>query len=442
LKKVILALFSILCLSFVLFVTKYEVSVNASPNVIYVSSTIQEAINRANPGDTIFVKKGTYPENVVVNKSVSLVGEDRDSTIIDGVGTGSVISVMASNVTIQGFTIQNSGKEVSDGGIFMVLSSDSNISYNKIIDNNVGISLYLSSSNVFSGNDIYSNTEYGINLASFSVNNTIYHNNFNNSVQASSDLKNIWDYEGEGNYWSDYTGKDLNEDGIGDTPYAINVDNRDNYPLMGTFSDFNATFKRETYHVTVISNSSISNFNFTLGAETGNKIIRFNAMGKDNTVGFCRIRIPTALMSDPYNVIAGEEIVPKVLSVSNVTYAVIYFTYSHSGQVITIFTSELQHLYNELLNEHSRLQTDLQNLNVTYNDLQNNYTALLGNYSQLQNNYQTLNNSYVEHLHDYSENVYNFQSLTYIFAATTAIFIITSVYLSKNMRPQFRPRLE
>ena len=43
------------------------------------SHTIQEAINAADVGDTIFVKRGTYVENPVVNKSVSLVGEDRDS---------------------------------------------------------------------------------------------------------------------------------------------------------------------------------------------------------------------------------------------------------------------------------------------------------------------------------------------------------------------------
>ncbi len=47
------------------------------------SPTIQEAINAADVGDTIFVKRGTYVENPVVNKSVSLIGEDRDKTIID-----------------------------------------------------------------------------------------------------------------------------------------------------------------------------------------------------------------------------------------------------------------------------------------------------------------------------------------------------------------------
>jgi len=52
---------------------------------IYVKySSIQEAINNADHGDTIFVSSGTYYENVVVNKTVSLIGEDVSSTIING----------------------------------------------------------------------------------------------------------------------------------------------------------------------------------------------------------------------------------------------------------------------------------------------------------------------------------------------------------------------
>jgi parallel beta-helix repeat protein len=206
-----------------------------------------------------------------------IVGEDRHSTIIDGGGTGSVISVTANNVDINGFTIQNSGSTSSDGGIY-VISSGNNISHNTITNNKNGIYLY------YSSND-----------------NTIHHNNFiNNTDQVWSDSVNVWNDDDEGNYWSDYAGQDLYGDGIGDAPYIIDVNNQDNHPLMGTFSNFTVTWKGENYHVTTICNSTISNFRFEIGPETGNKIIRFNVAGKDNTVGFCRVMTPTDLMNYPY----------------------------------------------------------------------------------------------------------------------------------------------
>jgi len=105
------------------------------------------------------------------------VGEDRHSTIIDGGGTGSVISVTANNVDINGFTIQNSGSTSSDSGIYAI-SSGNNISHNTITNNWYGIYLY------YSSND-----------------NTIHHNNFiNNTDQVWSDSVNVWNDDDEGNY--------------------------------------------------------------------------------------------------------------------------------------------------------------------------------------------------------------------------------------------------
>ena len=58
-------------------------------------STIQEAINAASDGDIIFVRNGTYYENVVVNKAVSLIGQDSNKTIVDGNGGFSAVSITA-----------------------------------------------------------------------------------------------------------------------------------------------------------------------------------------------------------------------------------------------------------------------------------------------------------------------------------------------------------
>ncbi len=72
--------------------------------------------------------------------------------------------------------------------------------------------------------------------ALLSEGNQLYNNNFINPAhsneQTISDVTNIWDNNEEGNYWGDYSGTDANGDGIGDTPYLIDVNNQDRYPLM------------------------------------------------------------------------------------------------------------------------------------------------------------------------------------------------------------------
>jgi len=71
--------------------------------------TIQEAINNANAGDTILVPPGEYYEHVIVNKTVSLMGENSSTTIIDGSNSGTVVQITANNVNISNFKVQNSG---------------------------------------------------------------------------------------------------------------------------------------------------------------------------------------------------------------------------------------------------------------------------------------------------------------------------------------------
>jgi parallel beta-helix repeat protein len=99
-----------------------------------------------------------------------------------------------------------------------------------------GVGLDSSSNSSVSGNNITANNVYGVGLYS-SSSNSIFHNNFvNNNVQvySTSDSANIWDggYPSGGNFWSDCNGTDANHDGIGDTPYIIDANNTDHYPLM------------------------------------------------------------------------------------------------------------------------------------------------------------------------------------------------------------------
>ena len=369
-------------------------------------ATIQEAINATQTvdGNTITVDAGTYYEHVAVNKRLKLVGAGQDLTIVDGNGTGSVISVSVGNSRISGFTVQNGlwGVDLdhiqnasvdnntvlscfSSGGrgIFVWGSLDCTIANNTVVSNNeAGIELWQSSGilivnnevesnmhgiyllidsigNVIEGNIVKknpqgivasfycnNNTIAGNNVSESSLggivmggayNNSIYHNNlFGNSVQAwvYGGSINLWDDGAEGNFWSDYVGTDLNEDGIGDVSRVIDALNQDGFPLMAPFSSFSVMFGEKICTITTICNSTISGFAF----DQAEREITFNVSAPDGTIGFCRIQFPKALINAPYSVLVNY--MPprtlKELPASNSTYVALYFTYLHSTRYVQI----------------------------------------------------------------------------------------------------------
>ena len=453
-------------------------------------ATIQEAINAPETldGHAIFVEAGTYYENVVVNKTVLLIGENRSTTIIDANGIDNVVDVKADGVVIEGFVIQNSGYDASgihvgdcaqvtirnntiinndlaginvwfssynsisennirnnyygivlqysventlrnnhmsdnkrnffiwgdtpsyfyhdidssntvddkpmcywldqhnrsvpsDAGyvalihssnitvqnldlnnngqgvllvqtensiiggntitnnrwsVYLLFSSNNTVSENSLVNSGSGIYLSDSSTNTIYGNSV-ANNYVGIDLSYHfypSTNNTIYNNNFVNNteqvyISTHPSHANFWDngYPSGGNYWSNYTGVDLNHDGIGDSYQVIDEYNTDHCPLMGMFHSFNALLG---YHVDVISNSTIEDFGYF---ESNNTLIMHVSNTTSNqTFGFIRICIPHALMNETYHVtIDGAE--PYYVSYTlydNGTHRWIYFDYEHS----------------------------------------------------------------------------------------------------------------
>jgi len=305
--------------------------------------TIQEAINVANEGDTIFVRSGIYYEHVVLNKTVSLLGVegsiiDASQEIVDminpSIAKWNGITILANYCTVTGFEIRNAanfGIEIrADYGVFQenlvedcnwagisvfagvhdsvpYYSSHDNLIHNNTVSlNHMGIwlsdaynnkvsfnivewnrwnGIYLSSgaknntiisnsvsnsigtqfneggygiavgtgshNNVIAGNDISNNSADGIRIEIFGLGfplphaNTVFHNNFvGNTIQAFDDgINNTWDggYPSGGNYWSDYekrypAAEELDGSGIWDTPYDIDENNQDNYPLMEPWS--------------------------------------------------------------------------------------------------------------------------------------------------------------------------------------------------------------
>jgi len=161
--------------------TTKGITVSEVPNVIYVPdgyARIQWAVDNASAGDTIIVRDGTYYENVVVNKHLTLKSENGSAyTTINGGGSGHVVRITADNVRIEGFTVTGSGWYEYDNGL-EITSSNNIITYNSISNNNAhGIYLYSSSNNnIISSNNI-SNNEEGIALYSSSNNNIISSNN-------------------------------------------------------------------------------------------------------------------------------------------------------------------------------------------------------------------------------------------------------------------------
>jgi len=73
---------------------------------------IQDAIGDAKDGFTIFVYSGIYYENVVIDKRINLIGENKRATIIDGSGGESVVKITVDGVNIKEFTVQNGKKGI------------------------------------------------------------------------------------------------------------------------------------------------------------------------------------------------------------------------------------------------------------------------------------------------------------------------------------------
>ena len=220
-------------------------------------ATIQSAIDAVSSGYTILVRDGTYDEHIVVNKQLTIQGENgAESVIIDNSSSGNqhVVHITSNNVNITGCTIQ--GATIGDvAGLYV--EGNNGIFLNNVISGcNYGLYLESSENALVRGNTITATTN-SLRLKKAAKNNDIYHNSFvgatdvsktasGNQFSTSGAIAYSFDngstsFTGSnktGNYWSGYSGLDTETIGIGSSAYNIDETFYDFYPLTDVIKNF------------------------------------------------------------------------------------------------------------------------------------------------------------------------------------------------------------
>lgn len=155
---------SSLIVTFILLIGMFQFALtilpeNVAASTLYVGGTgpgnytsIQDAISVASPGSTVFVYSGTYSENIVIDKPLTVEGEDRDTTIIDSSMGLDVVYITADWVNITGFTLTNSEGYGPDAGIELFYAHDSYVANNIISYNTYAINIRYSRRGTFTNN--------------------------------------------------------------------------------------------------------------------------------------------------------------------------------------------------------------------------------------------------------------------------------------------------
>ena len=195
-------------------------SLTHNSNGVYLYSTRDSLVKRNYLQDGAGIKIGSSCQNLTIAENY--------------VGSGGISLVSSSNVSITGNKVHVSGISLYSTtgclmfnntfnecatGMHLRTAHQNRIHQNSITNCDIGVSIFKSDKNVFDGNNFVSNGQDVLeNHLTFEWPGYVYYESVNN----------IWD----GNFWSSYTGKDANRDGVGDTPHIVYEDKRDNFPLI------------------------------------------------------------------------------------------------------------------------------------------------------------------------------------------------------------------
>jgi nitrous oxidase accessory protein len=281
--------------------TTYYVGGNGPNNY----STIQQAINNATEGDTVYVydESSPYFEHVIINVSVHFIGENNLTTIIDGENQGDVVTFNANNITMTGFTIQHSGDTPKvDAGI-EARSKRNIIIGNRIIQNGeyaVGILLNESTGTLVTDNFIAENGNEGVflqNSTNCTITTNVITQNGHCAIVISQSSKNVvthnimYENYATVSLWPGATENDISWNlmrsqeysGVGIWPTANNNSIHDNYLSNNSLYGFIITCA----YGNIITNNTIwgSNEGIHLIMANGT-VIKFNNFIKNNISAF------------------------------------------------------------------------------------------------------------------------------------------------------------
>jgi parallel beta-helix repeat protein len=379
-------------------------------------TTIQEAINANQTlnGHTIFVDEGVYIENVIVNKSVSLFGENRDTTIINGrqnVEDNFLFSINRTNgAVVEGFTLQN-----CKIGVFLLASDYCRISNNKMLNCSwFGVWAYGSRNN-FVDSNFFATSHFGVYIVGeptkSSNDNIVLSNIFDNNSEAAIGI-----LQGANNTIISSNLITKNSIGVNELIDACNsliVANtlQDNgIGLYFYLSDYQTVYHNNfidnTVDVDDRSNQTIWDNGYHSG---GNYWSRYN--GTDIFSGVFQNETGSDGIGDiPYEATNYTDVYPLMLP----------YTMSQN------MTIESRDLYYLIFKNLSNLAIDLSNLNAENQNLNSTYETLLSNYTNLQEAIGNLNSTYLATLTKLNDTT----NEMYVLVATTVVLAFVASLLA------------
>jgi len=230
--------------------------------------TIQEAVDFAQAGYTVFIYTGTYPENVVVGKELEIVGESRTGVLIDGGGSDGM-TITADRVVLHDLTILNARRGVFqdrtnntrvyqttikdyDVGLYNEHTLNAWVAYNLITQGHIGVLTNVSYDDAIRWNEISFNDQYGAKSFNTRLRNCFNWNNLHhNAIGYFHDPTSEYPP-------MEFDGNVLTDNGIG-----VKVENASSVTLT------NNTFTGGSLGVQLLNSSSVVDANTFTGLAVG-----------------------------------------------------------------------------------------------------------------------------------------------------------------------------